>query len=202
MQKSLLAAIIAFLTACASAPRNPAFDRFPAGITGHTTLVYYDVHGSTFSEVAADMRAKGAKLLGGNYVGEARSPMQWRWRADQTQTNYCTIRDVIITVNSEITLPRWTPPAEVEPGLVDEWKRFMAALEIHEAGHKDISAKAGREIVRKLNGMSDQCGSIAFRGNEVAHEILERASQEQAAYDATTGHGRTQGTTFGRRRQE
>ena len=203
MSRSVLALLIVFAIACASAtgpPRNPAFDKFPPGISGHTSLIYYDVHGSTFAEVFADLGREGSKRFGSTYVGETRSPMRWQWRLDQTGISYCTIREVMITVNSEITLPRWTAPEDAEPGLADEWKRFIGALEIHEAGHKDISARAAREIVRKLNGMTESCASIGFRANEVARSIVDRASQEQRDYDTATRHGMTQGTSFGRRR--
>ena len=38
------------LAACASAPRNPVLDKFPAGVTGRTTVLYYEVHGRTVEE--------------------------------------------------------------------------------------------------------------------------------------------------------
>ena len=66
-----------------------------------------------------------------------------------------------------------------------EWKRFLATLETHEAGHKDISAKAGREIVERLRDMSGVCSQISVRADEIARVIVERANGEQKAYDAT-----------------
>jgi len=59
---------------------------------------------------------------------------------------------VTVSVNAQILLPRWTPPTDTEPGLAAEWTRFIAALETHEAGHKDISAKAGRDIADQVRG--------------------------------------------------
>jgi hypothetical protein len=80
---------------------------------------------------------------------------------------------------------------------VAEWKRFITALEVHEAGHKDISAKAGREIVERLRGLSGFCSQISTRANDVARQITERARDEQKRYDAETRHGISQGTAFG-----
>jgi predicted secreted Zn-dependent protease len=188
------------LADCASAPRNPALDKYPPGINGRTTVIYYDVQGRTFAEVAASMRKGGPTIDGRSFVGETRSPMAWRWRIQSRSGASCTLRDVSVRVNAEITLPRWTPPADAEPGLVDEWNRFLTALELHEAGHKDITARAGREILDRLRGESGSCALLNTRANDVARAIVARAMKEQQAYDVATRHGLTQGTSFGPRR--
>jgi len=191
-----VAGLIVFSVGCASAPRNGAFDSYPVGVAGHTTVVYYDVKGRTFDELRSDMHRLGPTVAGMSFVGETRSPMRWNWRFDSTGSSSCTIREVTVSVNSEITLPRWNPPPDAEPGLVTEWTRFLSALETHEAGHKDISAKAGRDIVENLRGMTGLCSELNLRAGDIARAIVDRASLEQIAYDAATRHGLTQGTSF------
>jgi predicted secreted Zn-dependent protease len=184
--------------ACASAPRNAAFDKYPATVRGQTSVTYYDVHGRTYDELRDDMRRAGRRALGASFVGETRSPMKWNWRIERSGRAFCSIRDVTVSVSSQITLPRWTAPADPEPGLVTEWNRFITALEAHESGHKDISAKAGDEIVNRLRGFSGLCSQINSSASDIAREIVQRATDEQAAYDNETRHGATQGTTFTR----
>ena len=188
----------AFIAACASAPHNPVLDSYPAGIVGHTSVLYYDVHGRTLDELRADMRRLGPKVADSSFVGETRSPMRWSWRTESANGT-CSIRDVSVSVNAQITLPRWTPPADTEPGLASEWTRFIAALETHEAGHKDISAKAGSEIVTRLRGLSGLCSQLNTRAGDLARMIVEKANDDQKTYDAMTRHGLTQGTAFGAR---
>jgi predicted secreted Zn-dependent protease len=159
--------------------------------------MYYDVHGRTVAELRADMRRVGPKIADSSFVGETRSPMRWNWRTESAGASSCTIREVTLSVNAQITLPRWTPPADTEPGLAAEWARFVAALETHEAGHKDISAKAGRAIVDRLRGLSGLCSQLGSRANDIARDIVDKAASEQKAYDAATRHGLTQGTAFG-----
>ena len=193
-----VAAALAFLAAgCASAPHNPVLDTYPAGVAGWTTVIYYDVHGRTARELHADMRRLGPKVDGTSFVGETRSPMRWSWQTESKGSGTCAIRQVSVSVNAQVTLPRWTPPPDTEPGLVTEWKRFISALETHEAGHKDISAKAGRAIIDRLRGLSGLCSELSSRANEVARVIVERANEEQRTYDAVTRHGLAQGTSFG-----
>lgn len=195
--RSLVATAALLSTACATAKRNEVLDKYPPGISGRTSVYYYDVHGRTVAELRADMRKLGPKLDGTSFVGETRSPMRWTWKTESMGGNSCTIREVSVSVNAQITLPRWTPPADTEPGLLTEWNRFLTALETHEAGHKDISAKAATAIIARLRGLSAPCSMVGTRANDLAQDIVSRASVEQLAYDATTRHGITQGTAFG-----
>ena len=195
--RSVVVTAASLATACASAKRNPVLDSYPAGVSGTTSVLYYDVRGRTLNELHADMRKKGPKIDGNSFVGETRSPMRWRWRTESSGAGSCTIRDVTVYLNAQITLPRWTPPADAEPGLSAEWNRFLSALEAHEAGHKDISAKAGKAIIDRLRGLSAPCTMLATRANDLARDIFTRAHEEQRTYDATTRHGLTQGTAFG-----
>ena len=63
--------------ACASARHGPVLDEYPRGVTGRTTVVYYDIHGRTVEELRADMERLGPKIDGDSYVGETGSPMRW-----------------------------------------------------------------------------------------------------------------------------
>ena len=121
---------------CATTPRNKAFNKYPAGVNGHTTLIYYDIQGRTLEDLTRDMRR----------------------------------------------LARTSVPA---------------TSELHESGHKDISAKAAHEVRRQLRGMTDLCSQGNPRANELARRILDQAVVEQIAYDVTTRHGLTQGATIG-----
>lgn len=193
----LLGAILVGTGSCASAPRNPVLDKYPAGVEGRTDVTYYDVHGSSYAELHADMRRLGPKINGGSFVGETRSPMTWGWHTESIAGSSCSLRDVRVAVNAQILLPRWSPPADADSTLVAEWKRFIAALETHEAGHKDISAKAGRALKDELRGLSGLCSQVGLRANDIARKIIDHATEEQKQYDADTRHGLTQGTGFG-----
>ena len=186
--------------ACASRPHDPVLDSYPRDVNGQTTVMYYDVHGSTVAELRADMRRLGPKVDDNSFIGETRSPMRWTWRTQPAGTSACSIREVRVYVNAQVLLPRWMPPADTEPGLFAEWNRFMAALETHEAGHKNISAKAASEIVKQVGALSGSCSMIGDRARDIAQNIVARVEDEQRRYDAETRHGITQGTAFGIRR--
>lgn len=196
LYRAALVAALVIATACASAPRNPVLDKYPAGVEGRTSVSYYDVHGRTLAELRADMRRLGPKIDGGSFVGETRSPMTWSWRTESVASGACSMRDVRVTVNAQILLPRWTPPSDADSTLVAEWKRFIGALETHESGHKDISTRAGRDLKDQLRALSGSCSLMGMRANDIARQIVDRANAQQKQYDAETRHGLTQGTGF------
>jgi len=198
VQRTLFIAGVASCTvACATTPRNPVLDKYPAGVEGRTSVTYYDVHGRTYAELHADMRRLGPKNNGSSFVGETRSPMSWSWRAQSMTGSSCTMRDVRVRVNAEILLPRWTPPADADSSVITEWNRFIAALETHEAGHKDIAARAGRDLKDQLRDLTGLCSLVSMRADGIARRIIDAASAAQKRYDAETRHGLTQGTGFG-----
>jgi predicted secreted Zn-dependent protease len=198
LRTSSIAALAWSAISCASTPRNAVLDSYPAGVEGRTTVDYYDVTGRTYAELHAEMRRLGPKNNGNSYVGETRSPMSWSWRAESsTGGSSCTLRDVRVRVNAQILLPRWTPPADVDTSIVTEWKRFITALETHEAGHKDISARAGRELKDQLRALTGMCSMVSMRANDIARRVIDAANVAQKTYDAETRHGLTQGTAFG-----
>src|SRR3954453_19106967 len=84
--------------ACASRPRDPVLDSYPAGVSGRTTVVYYDVHGSTIPELRADMHKSGPKISDTSFVAETRSPMRWTYRWEQQGISTCLVRDLRIYV--------------------------------------------------------------------------------------------------------
>src|SRR5215471_21134032 len=104
---------LALLTlGCATVhPENPALDAFPPGVAGSTDVTYYDIHGTTARELVTEMRRLGPKTETGSFFGETQSPLRWEWRLRHDGAR-CTATDVSVSIRSEITLPRWTPPSD------------------------------------------------------------------------------------------
>jgi predicted secreted Zn-dependent protease len=193
--------LVLTLGACATShPENPSLDAFPAGVAGSTDLVYYDVHGSTARELVADMRKVGPKSAdGGVFFGETQSPLRWTWRT-RSSSGMCSPVDIRVQVSAQITLPRWTPPADTVPGLLAQWNQFLAALEVHEVGHKDISGRAAADVIHKLTGLNTFCSSLNDEARRITDGIVARLRDDQVRYDADTRHGLTQGAVFPPRR--
>ena len=185
------------VSACATShPENPALDTFPASVTGSTEVIYYDIHGRTDRELVADMRRLGPKTAaGGIFFGETESPMRWQYRT-RPDAGQCTLYAVTVRVSSQITLPRWMPPVDTVPGLYYRWQTFLAALQVHEIGHKDLSGHAAAEIIRQLNALNTSCSTLSHDVQRITDGIVAQLRDDQVRYDAETRHGATQGAVF------
>jgi predicted secreted Zn-dependent protease len=185
------------VTACVTThPESPDLDKFPPGVAGSTNVTYYDVHGRTARDLVAQISELGPKLSSGAFWAETHSPMRWTWRTKPDRTGRCTLTQVQVFIHSEITMPRWVPPADTEPGLYASWMKSMAAMQTHEIGHKDISGRAAREVLQRLNAVNTFCNGLNDEVKRMTDGIMARERSEQEGYDAQTRHGITQGTAF------
>lgn len=189
--------VLAILAACASTPRSASgIEQYPDGVNGITHIEYYEVVGRTAAELTAEMRLKGPKDAEGRaFSGLTKSPFTWRYTT-RAEGQSCYATSVRVTMYTDVFLPRWIPPDDVVPGLIAQWKQSMAALEVHEAGHKDISARYAKDIRDKIIGLHTLCYNFAVEANRLSNSIVADMRTAQIKYDADTRHGLTQGTGF------
>lgn len=156
----------------------------------------YRVTGSTAAELRRSMLSAGPEEEGGTWYGY--TTWNIRWRYDYADgSGGCEIQDVDVAFRSRIRLPRWDPPDDADPALVSEWRSFVAALRDHEYGHRDIGARAARDVLRRLRSLRlDRCDGMEDRANAVAHRILDRYREREDEYDRETNHGERQGAVW------
>ncbi|HET8784023.1 MAG TPA: DUF922 domain-containing protein [Candidatus Limnocylindrales bacterium] len=171
-------------------PAGAAFVGLPsvtAKVTG-ATVRYFDVHGDTSAELAESVGRGGAKACGTIdyewYRGDARPSACTLTRVSDTRQSIrtatsgsgsCRIRDAHITTSYTIYVPRWTDPPRVPKRLVDWWRRIVAFIADHEAGHVRI----GRDYIRRLNArlVDKPC-------EDLTSIVRSWASQHAAAQEA------------------
>jgi predicted secreted Zn-dependent protease len=161
-------------------------------------IVYYDVAGGSARELRRQMDANGPLGEGGKRVdGYTEWKVVWSYRYSPAADG-CKFTEFGITVTATITLPRWTAGDGSPSALIKKWQSYIAALRLHEDGHYSHGVRAGEEIkslgqsLRTSNG----CSTLVSLFNDQAASILEKYREADAAYDADTRHGRTQGAVF------
>jgi predicted secreted Zn-dependent protease len=160
---------------------------------------YYDVSGDTTSEVRQQLTRLGP-IERGQHV-DAYTDWQIRWRYSYTTDpgGGCTLGSTQVTVTIITTLPRWSPQQSSAPQLRSIWQQFSASLALHEDGHKAIALAAAEEIRDLLNALPSQtsCKALDTLANSTGQGVLDEARANDAAYDARTHHGATQGAVIG-----
>ena len=180
----------------ALAQGSPADVTLPADIRTDEREIHYRVSGSTPAELRTSMLASGPEESGGRFY--AYTSWHVRWRYDYAPAGgVCRMDEVDVRFRSRIQLPRWDPPTDADDPTVAAWREFVAALREHEYGHRDIGARAARDILQRLRSMSvRRCENMSERANAEAHGILDLYRLEEDRYDRTTNHGETQGAVW------
>lgn len=161
-------------------------------------IEYYDVRGGNVRELREAMHRHGPTGEDGRrFHGYTKWHVRWNFRYRPRGAS-CAVTSVETSLDVTMTLPRWTRPDGAPAELEREWERYSAALRAHEDGHADLGAAAAGEIQRRLSEMSGTsgCQALAEEMNRTGRAIIEEAKARELEYDATTGHGATQGARF------
>ncbi len=155
----------------------------------HATIQYYDIFGSTESELRAQLDAKGPVDPSG-YKGDALTRWSYNWSWLGFGTDACDLSTAAVSYQITVTLPRWNPPANAPPALVAKWINYVHALVTHETGHVEFAAAQQPVILAAIQNA--KCATA----NAAAQAVLQRIRQHDIEYDAATNHGATQGAQF------
>ncbi len=164
----------------ASAPIWAADDPFD-GIPG-VKFRYYDVEGSTPTDIYASLRARSPQK--GDGVAHTAWHMRVGWQETRRGSD-CRVVDPMASLSILVVLPRLVS-REVTPAGEGFWRRTLRGLEIHEAGHARIAHAHRNDFARAGEGAS--CRDI----RAIAAKVQARVEKIQADYDRDTKHGITQ----------
>jgi len=177
-----IAAVLLIVTAPAFADRNDF------------AIDYFTVNGETSLQLSSEIDAKGP-------VGEdgRRSDGYTRWRMSwnfgmNSDTAGCGVSRVAVDLDIHMTLPRWDMPSGATPQLIARWNRYLAALRMHEDGHRQRAEAAADELRRTLaRERAPDCRTLENRLDSMANALLAKLRARQAAYDRETKFGQNQG---------
>lgn len=120
---------------------------------------------------------------------QAGAHVGWRPRYSVT-TSEDYVNSVTLTVPITKEMPVWRDRDAAPASHQAAWDTFAAALGVHEQGHVD-RARTGFQGVGEsmLDFPEDTAGQVFARG-------VTEVQSDSDTYDATTGHGRTQGAVL------
>ncbi len=183
------------LIPCALLVLGPGCDPHPPrgaaegdpGIRG-AAVAYYDIVGSTASELRRQMDLLGPSDAGLRVDAYTAWYIRWNWPGHGTPDGDPSRATTSIQIT--VTLPRWANPAGADPALLKRWDEYRQALARHEQGHVEIVTRGYSEVLRAIR---DANGATA---EQAAQQALARIREAERVYDEETRHGATQGATF------
>jgi predicted secreted Zn-dependent protease len=175
--------------ATATIPPTPAPPTIEPIDIPNAAIVYYDISGSTESELRAQLDALGPTGYDG-YKGDATTNWFISWDWPGYGNSVCDLSAATVSLTVEVTFPRWTPPEDAGTDLVDRWAGYTRRLAEHERGHVDFVAANYESVTDAIKAATCETAEAA------AQEALASIRQHDTDYDAETDHGATQGAVF------
>ncbi len=159
---------------------------------------YYDIDGSSAGALRDQISRLGPKDESGKSQ-DALTVWSIEWGYGTAQRgDSCLLRDVKVTLNVSVTLPRWKPPATATADVRKKWQAYLTAVRLHEAGHRTIAERNAREVMAALSPLRGAtCDNLSDEATRTAERIVADGRARNRAYDIQTKHGQTQGVELG-----
>jgi predicted secreted Zn-dependent protease len=166
------------------------------GVSITDSTDFYAVDGSSLSTLLSSLRERGPSDGHGTWA--ANTAWVFRWSYQPVSDAGCRVASAKVDLALTYTYPRWTVPADAPPGLVAAWDSYLANVELHEHGHRDIAEAAAADLVKMLEALPAQgsCDALTATARTTASQLLARHAESQRTYDQETGHGEAQGAVL------
>jgi predicted secreted Zn-dependent protease len=107
----------------------------------------------------------------------------------------CRLMQIDLTLDIDITYPRWREAMQAPASMQAEWQRFITALEIHEQGHVDRFRRAVAALSDQLATIrpAASCHTVRAAVEAERERFHQEISSIQADYERQTDYGATQG---------
>lgn len=191
--------ILVLALALADAPVADAPASTPADVPVEIgeNLVRYAIKGDTTSELISQMAKLGPydEGEGRRFQGFTEWRVQWNYQMAQLPGEGCSLNDLKIDLEVQMTLPEWEPKRHADRLLVQGWPYYLAKLTEHEMGHRDNGVRAAfavRDAISAIAPMAD-CGQLTSAVNAAGNAAIARLRDADAEYDRQTDHGVKQG---------
>jgi len=203
MRRAILAAAALGLACSSGPPPTPAAGPAPAAApeaVRPTITVrehYYDIDGSSTGALRDQIRRLGPKDGGESRDALTVWNLEWTYH-EVPSSDACALRDVRVTLDVAITLPRWAAPRGAAPEVVAAWRKYLEHVRLHEAGHRAIAERNARDLTAALAAVrAPSCREAGDSASRTAEQIVADGRARNRAYDVDTKHGQTQGVVLG-----
>jgi predicted secreted Zn-dependent protease len=160
-----------------------------AGVVANAAMQYYDITGTTATELRASINASGPVDSSGQH-NDALTMWNIDWTWPLNPDSSCILSNATITTTITVTFPRWSPAPGASATLVQQWNTYQAALVTHESGHVSFVVATAPDVLAAIKGATCATAEAA------AQAAVARIRQHDVDYDAETSHGATQGARF------
>ena len=159
----------------------------------------YDVVGNTPQAIRASIDTSPGRPTDPQTTTAYDAYTKWRYELNWTlATSAGACRATVSsTLTIEETFPRWVPSAGAAAATTQQWNAYLAALKVHEDGHKQIGIDTTNDAITRVSALGvASCSDFNAKAQAAIDAATSRGRQVESEYDTATGHGATQGARF------
>jgi len=105
----------------------------------------------------------------------------------------CRVDSVTVVVSIGVTLPSWRIPVQVGDLDLLNYRKYLAALALHEEGHVRIAQSFGAKLRSALETVAaPTCSEVLARAHGRVLSARQQVARAYVVYDELTRHGRQQ----------
>lgn len=170
----------------------------PAGLSAIVDAPsYYQVYGSTVSDVRSMIAACPLRQPIGNYQATTSYRLGWQYSVVVVGDGTCRLSNVQVGLHVNQYLPYFSPTASTPSALATHWNSFATSLKTHEDGHVAIDSRYANTLTNALQNLGAlDCNSINSQAKLTINGYLAALNAANDLYDAQTNHGATQGAVL------
>ncbi|MFA5683209.1 MAG: DUF922 domain-containing protein [Lysobacteraceae bacterium] len=161
-------------------------------------LRHYTLDAVTAAELAEQLIERRRLTDGARAHGLTEAHIETRYQLHPDASGQCRPDTLRVQVHIVQTLPQWVPQQTPPEALRAQMQRMLAALAVHEDGHRRHVLDAASAIERKLAALpaAINCERARRAAEGVVSRELTRLQARETNYDLATDHGRTQGAVL------
>jgi predicted secreted Zn-dependent protease len=155
----------------------------------------YRIYGASTAAVAAQLRRCAPVSAEGNFSAMTSYWIGARYGFTRPSADTCQLSSITVAVHVTQVLPTWQNSGN--SALAAKWSAYEHNLTIHENGHTVINISQASTLLDELSQIPAQpCDQIAATAKAVMSARLAALDKANDDYDASTGHGATQGASW------
>lgn len=159
----------------------------------------YQVYGKSTSEIWSQInRCSPVRSGASGFAGDTSYQLNYVYRYGVGSDGLCRVASAAVSMHISQVFPAWSPATGTPSSTTSAWNSFIAGLHTHENGHVSIDNSYAKQIYNAMISAqsASDCGTLQSSVNSTVKSLQSQLDAANDSYDASTGHGRTQGATL------
>jgi predicted secreted Zn-dependent protease len=158
------------------------------------SYTYYAVEGRTVADLQESLRQRGPRDdYGAVRFAYTDWSVKWSWKRKDDGT--IDLSSVKLVCDAMIKLPKIEARESLPQDLVEQWDGFVERTTRHELNHVSHVEQGAPQILERLDQAAKSAGNLTVkRADSIVRQVIAEIRAKDREYDATTTHGRTEGT--------